>query len=680
MNKDILSKAYRLISLSRFMSKLFEKEKNTTSKYVHATSKGHEVIQIAIGLQLCNYDYLYPYYRDDSILLSIGLQPYDLILQLLAKSKDPFSGGKTYYSHPSLNDKNLPKIPHQSSATGMQAIPATGAAMGLLYKEKVGLSSNHKPTVVCSLGDASCTEGEVSEAFQMAVLKKLPIIYLVQDNEWDISAKASETRSQDISFYSKGFKGLHSFSIDGTNFEESYLTVKKALEITRNRVGPVMIHAKVPLLNHHTSGVRMEWYRDDIEEHLLRDPYPKLKQLLLENNFTEERLLAISNQSETLVNQHYKDALKEKEPDVDELYQHIFAPTKVIEENGNRSPSDKEPTVMVDSALFAIREILESDLRCLLYGQDVGRRLGGVFREAATLAQQFGDHRVFNTPIQEAFIIGSTAGMSAVGLKPIVEVQFADYIWPGLNQLFTELSRSYYLSNGKWPISMILRVPIGAYGSGGPYHSSSIESIVTNIIGIKVLYPSTGADLKGLIKAAYIDPNPVLILEHKGLYWSKIKGTEGAMTVEPDKDYIIPIGKARKVIEADNAFIELGKSALIITYGRGVYWSLEAAKFYNGQIEVLDLRTLNPLDEEQIFKSSKLHGKVLIVTEEPNSSSFSLGLAGKIQKNCFEYLDAPVEIVGSENTPAIPLNENLEYAYLPNAEKVKKVLSKLFEY
>lgn len=680
MNKDILSKAYRLISLSRFMSKLFEKEKNTTSKYVHATSKGHEIIQIAIGLQLCNYDYLYPYYRDDSILLSIGLQPYDLILQLLAKSKDPFSGGKTYYSHPSLNDKNLPKIPHQSSATGMQAIPATGAAMGLLYKEKVGLSSNHKPIVVCSLGDASCTEGEVSEAFQMAVLKKLPIIYLVQDNEWDISAKAEETRSQDISFYSKGFKGLHIFSIDGTNFEESYLTVKKALEITRNRVGPVMIHAKVPLLNHHTSGVRMEWYRDDIEEHLLRDPYPKLKQLLLENNFTEERLLAISNQSETLVNQHYKDALKEKEPDVDELYQHIFAPTKVIEENGNRSPSNKEPTVMVDSALFAIREILASDKRCLLYGQDVGARLGGVFREAATLAQQFGDHRVFNTPIQEAFIIGSTAGMSAVGLKPIVEVQFADYIWPGLNQLFTEISRSYYLSNGKWPISMILRVPIGAYGSGGPYHSSSIESIVTNIIGIKVVYPSTGADLKGLIKAAYLDPNPVLILEHKGLYWSKIPGTEGARTIEPDSDYIIPIGNARIVLKADNSFVNSGTSVVVISYGRGIYWALEAAKFYNGQIEVLDLRTLNPLDEKQIFKSSKLHGKVLIVTEEPNSSSFSLGLAGKIQKNCFEYLDAPVEIVGSENTPAIPLNENLEYAYLPNAQKIKKILSKLLEY
>ena len=200
-----------------------------------------------------------------------------------------------------------------------------------------------------------------------------------------------------------------------------------------------------------------------------------------------------------------------------------------------------------------------------LYGQDVGARLGGVFREAATLAQQFGDHRVFNTPIQEAFIIGSTAGMSAVGLKPIVEVQFADYIWPGLNQLFTEISRSYYLSNGKWPISMILRVPIGAYGSGGPYHSSSIESIVTNIIGIKVVYPSTGADLKGLIKAAYLDPNPVLILEHKGLYWSKIPGTEGARTIEPDSEYIIPIGNARIVLKADNSFVNSGTSVVVIS-------------------------------------------------------------------------------------------------------------------
>jgi len=682
MDKDILRKAYKLISQSRAMSALFEKEKSITSKYVHATSKGHEIIQIAAGIQLKNDDFLYPYYRDDSMLLSIGLEPYDLMLQLLAKSKDPFSGGKTYYAHPSLNDPNFPKIPHQSSATGMQAIPATGAAMGLKYKEEVGLSKKDKnaPIVVCSLGDASCTEGEVSEAFQMAVLKKLPIIYLVQDNEWDISAKAEETRAQDISYFSKGFKGLKVFTIDGTDFIESYDTFNKALEITRKREGPVLIHAKVPLLNHHTSGVRMEWYRDDLEDHNLRDPYPFLKDLLLKNGFNESDLSEISVNTDKLVLEQYKKALIEKDPEPIELNQNIFAPTTVKEEIGNRAPNDKEPTVMVDSALFAIREILEKDQKCLLYGQDVGGRLGGVFREAATLAQQFGDHRVFNTPIQEAFIVGSTAGMSAVGLKPIVEVQFADYIWPGLNQLFTEISRSYYLSNGKWPISMILRVPIGAYGSGGPYHSSSIESIVTNIIGIKVIYPSNGADLKGLMKAAYLDPNPVLVLEHKGLYWSKIPGTEGAKTIEPDEDYILPIGKARKVIETDQSNIDSGQTIVIITYGRGVYWSLEASKSFPGKIEILDLRSLSPLDEDQIFESVKKHGKSLIVTEEPSSASFSLGLAGIIQENCFEYLDAPIKIVGSENTPAIPLNENLELAYLPNASKVKDALSTLLKY
>jgi 2-oxoisovalerate dehydrogenase E1 component len=554
--------------------------------------------------------------------------------------------------------------------------------MGLKYKEEVGLSKKDKnaPIVVCSLGDASCTEGEVSEAFQMAVLKKLPIIYLVQDNEWDISAKAEETRAQDISYFSKGLKGLKVFTIDGTDFIESYDTFNKALEITRKREGPVLIHAKVPLLNHHTSGVRMEWYRDDLEDHNLRDPYTFLKNLLLKNGFNESDLSDISVNTDKLVLDQYKKALIEKDPEAIELNQNIFAPTTVKEEIGNRAPNDKEPTVMVDSALFAIREILEKDLKCLLYGQDVGGRLGGVFREAATLAQQFGDHRVFNTPIQEAFIVGSTAGMSAVGLKPIVEVQFADYIWPGLNQLFTEISRSYYLSNGKWPISMILRVPIGAYGSGGPYHSSSIESIVTNIIGIKVIYPSNGADLKGLMKAAYLDPNPVLILEHKGLYWSKIPGTEGAKTIEPDEDYILPIGKARKVIETDQSNIDSGQTIVIITYGRGVYWSLEASKSFPGKIEILDLRSLSPLDEDQIFESVKKHGKSLIVTEEPSSASFSLGLAGIIQENCFEYLDAPIKIVGSENTPAIPLNENLELAYLPNASKVKDALSTLLKY
>jgi 2-oxoisovalerate dehydrogenase E1 component len=664
------------------MSNLFENEKAITSTYVHATSKGHEAVQIAIGLQLKSYDFVYPYYRDDAMLLAMGIQPFDLMLQLLAKNKDPFSGGRTYYSHPSLNEPNFPKIPHQSSATGMQAIPATGAAMGLQYKENLGIADDVKesPLVVCSLGDASCTEGEISEAFQMAVLKKLPIIYFVQDNEWDISANAKEIRAQDISHYARGFNGLEVIQIDGQDFTNSYKGVQLAIKNVRARKGPVLIHAKVPLLNHHTSGVRMEWYRDDLEEHKSRDPYPELEKLLIKNDFSENELKEITIKFDKLVNDHFQKAIIERDPVPSQLKDHIFAPTPVLEEKGERSPKGKEPTVMVDSALFAIRELMESDKKCLLYGQDVGGRLGGVFREAATLAQQFGKERVFNTPIQEAFIIGSTVGMSAVGLKPIVEVQFADYIWPGLNQLFTEVSRSCYLTNGKWPISMILRVPTGAYGSGGPYHSSSIESIVTNIQGIKVAYPSTGADLKGLLKSAYLDPNPILLLEHKGLYWSKIPGTEGAKTIEPDENYVIPFGKARKVIEAKSDYISKGESMSIITYGRGVYWALEAAKNFKNKIEIVDLRTLSPLDKETIFESVKKHGKVLLVTEEPSNASFTLGLAGLIQKECFEFLDAPIEIVGSENTPAIPLNKTLEAALLPNAAKVEKVISILFNY
>jgi 2-oxoisovalerate dehydrogenase E1 component len=332
---------------------------------------------------------------------------------------------------------------------------------------------------------------------------------------------------------------------------------------------------------------------------------------------------------------------------------------------------------MVDSALFAVREIMQENPEALLYGQDVGRRLGGVFREAATLAEQFGDHRVFNTPIQEAFIIGSTVGMSAVGLKPLVEVQFADYIWPGLNQLFTEVSRSYYLSNGKWPVSAVIRVPIGAYGSGGPYHSSSVESVLVNIRGIKVVYPSTGADLKGLMKAAFYDPNPVVILEHKGLYWSKIPGTEGAMSIEPDEHYVIPIGKARTVQEASQDFVNAGDSVGVITYGRGVYWTLEACKEYSNQVEILDLRSLNPIDEEAMYALAKRHGKIMIVSEESTECTFGLSLLGRIQQHCFQFLDAPIALIGSVDTPAIPLNSDLEAAILPNAQKVDEALRQL---
>ncbi len=683
MELQILEKAFRLMCTAKTLAEKYEENKEVTSKYVHATSRGHEAIQLAVGLQLLPQDWVSPYYRDDSILLGIGMTPYELMLQVFAKKDDPFSGGRTYYSHPSLKRDTMPKIPHQSSATGMQAIPTTGIAMGIQYKEKQGLAEDFggkNPVVVCSLGDASCTEGEVAEAFQMAALKQFPILYLVQDNGWDISANAKETRAQDITGYAKGFHGIEVRTIDGSNFEESYVTIQEVFEIMRRERRPFIVHAKVPLLGHHTSGVRKEWYRDDLEEAATRDPYPKLKTAFIQHGAIESQVVSIEQEVKQYVDESYDKALNAQDPLPESIQDFIFAPSPITEEKGQREPQGKKKTVMVDSALFAVREIMSKHPEALLYGQDVGGRLGGVFREAATLAQTFGDDRVFNTPIQEAFIIGSTVGMSAVGLKPIVEVQFADYIWPGLNQLFTEVSRSYYLSNGKWPVSCIIRVPIGAYGSGGPYHSSSVESILTNIRGIKVAYPSTGSDLKGLMKSAFYDPNPVVILEHKGLYWSKIPGTEGAMSIEPDDEYVIPFGKARVVKEANSVFVESGESCAIITYGRGVYWSLEAEKHFEGQVEIIDLRTLNPVDFDTINAVTKKHGKVIVVTEESIEASFSLGLAGRIQRDNFKYLDAPVQIVGSVDTPAIPLNSILEAALLTNAVKVKDSIEFILGY
>ncbi|MBT8272707.1 MAG: tungsten formylmethanofuran dehydrogenase [Bacteroidia bacterium] len=683
MNKAVLKQGFSLLCTAKAMTELYEDNFKLVSKYVHATSRGHEAVQIALGLQLLPQDYAFPYYRDDAMMLAIGMRPFDLMLQLLAKKNDPFSGGRSYYCHPSLKDDDKPKIPHQSSATGMQAIPATGVAMGMQYKELQGLadaSLTDKPITVCSFGDASITEGEVAEAFQMAVLKKMPILYFVQDNGWDISANAEETRAQDAYEYAQGFKGLEAISIDGTNFTESYNSIKKVIETIRSERRPFLIHARVPLLNHHTSGVRMEWYRDDLEEARSQDPYPKFKQQLLDAGISDNDIETIEKKSIDRVQKDFKAALEAEDPGPEDLFTHDFAPTPITEEVGERSPEGSEKVVMVDCALYAVEELMKKHKECLLYGQDVGGRLGGVFREAATLAQKFGDDRVFNTPIQEAFIVGSTVGMSAVGLKPIVEVQFADYIWPGLNQLFTEVSRSCYLSNGKWPVSMILRVPIGAYGSGGPYHSSSVESVVTNIKGLKIAYPSNGADLKGLMKAAYYDPNPVVIFEHKGLYWSKVPGTHGATSIEPDEDYILPFGKAWILQEIWPQ--EDVETLSIITYGMGVHWAMNASESLEmtDSIEVIDLRTLYPLDEKTVMSSVKKTGKCLVVTEEPSNNSFARALAGRIQEECFQYLDAPVLTLGSENMPAVPLNSTLEETMIPSTEKLIGKIQELLNY
>ena len=676
IDTNLLLNTYRLMYSAKVMAETYEANRPIT-KYVHSTSRGHEAIQLATAFQLKSCDWVSPYYRDESLMLGMGWTPYQLMLQLLTKGDDPFTGGRSYYSHPNSRTEDKPKIIHQSSATGMQAIPTTGVAQGLQYLHQINspllqkTENGELPIVVCSLGDASVTEGEVSEAFQFAVLKGLPIIYLVQDNDWGISVTSKEGRAMDAYEYAEGFKGLNKVRVDGTDFYTSYEIMRKVVNHVRQNGKPWLVHAKTVLLNHHTSGVRKEFYRtnDDLDKHAINDPLIKFRKQVL-NDVKEEDLLDIEHEVELKIKDDFEKAVNAIEPDTARVSDHVFASTPITEEKGERAPEGKEKVIMVDAALFAIRELMEENEECILFGQDVGKRLGGVFREAATLGDQFGDHRVFNTAIQEAYIIGSTVGLSAVGVKPIVEVQFADYIYPGFNQLVTEISKSCYLSCGKFPVSTIIRVPIGAYGGGGPYHSGSVETTLLSIKGIKIAYPSNAADMKGLMKAAYYDPNPVVMLEHKGLYWSKVPGTEDAKTIEPSIDYILPLGKGTVVLKADDDKVENGETACIITYGMGVYWAKSAAKNFAGRVEVIDLRTLFPLDEELIYATVNKHGKCLVITEEQQNNSFAEALAGRISKNCFKNLDAAVEVLGALNLPAVPLNMGLEKEMLPNAEKV----------
>ena len=672
VSQEILLKAFNHMMVAKATADVYEENRNIC-KYVHSTSRGHEAIQLATAYQLTKEDWVSPYYRDESMLLGMGFEPYQLMLQLLAKAEDPFSGGRSYYSHPCSRAENLPKIIHQSSATGMQAIPTTGVAQGIKYIQEFNLQEFEKnPVVVCSFGDNSITEGEVSEAFQFAALHQLPIIFLVQDNEWGISVTKEEARTSDAYDFAAGFVGLNRMKVDGTDFEASFLAMEEAVNFVREERKPILVCASTVLIGHHTSGVRREFYRDeeDLGKHRQKDPGNILRKKLLEDGVDEELLKQIEKKARLQVESDFQKAIEAEDPKPETVENHVFAPTSITEEVGEREGKNPEKIVMVDAAIHAIQEIMWKHPEALLYGQDVGERIGGVFRETVTLGKKFGNKRVFNTPIQEAYIIGSTVGMSAVGLKPIVEVQFADYIYPGINQLITEVSKSNYLSNGKFPVSNIIRVPIGAYGGGGPYHSGSVESILANIKGIKIAYPSNAADFKGLLKAAYYDPNPVIMLEHKGLYWSKVPGTEEAKTIEPDENYILPFGKGNLIIEADKTETEKGRTMLIVTYGMGIYWAKEAAKNFAGRVEIIDLRTLIPLDENLVYERTKIHGKCLVLTEEQIQNSFAEALAQRISKNCFRYLDAPVEAMGSLNLPAVPINLILEKEMLPNAEKL----------
>jgi 2-oxoisovalerate dehydrogenase E1 component len=687
LNLTTLLDAYQMMVTARTLSDTVAVRKKDC-QYMFATSRGHEAIQIATGLQLQSCDWLSACYRDDSLLLSMGFSPYELMLQLLGKKNDPFSGGRTYYAHPSSKEAGKPSILHQSSAAGMQAIPSTGLAHAIRIAEETGSMKLRKtkdgqlPIVVCSMGDVAPTEGELSEAMLLAAQQQLPIVYLVQDNLNHSIPRKEENNHHGSYDWSCIGKGLERLKCDGSNFAESFLTMMRATQIARIERKPVLVHATLSQQSYQSYELRKgsDRYQKKREEKAQLDPVVILRNVLLESGITEDDIRQIEQAVKKRVEHDFDRALHSEDPDPASVEEHVFADTPIREEMGTRTPVRGKEVGMEEAALSALEELMEAYPESVIYGLQSAGRLGGKLGSMDRFLEKFGQERVCDTGVDESYIIGSTAGMSALGMKPIVDIQCADFIYTGLNQLVNQLSKSCYLTNGKFPVQMLLRVPVGAYHGGGPYNSASIESTLLSIKGIKVVYPSNAADMKGLMKAAFMDPNPVVILEHKGLMGENSLKNLQVQATEPASDYIIPLGKARIVSEADAGLLERGMTLGVISYGMGVHWALEVAAKAPGMVEILDLRSLYPLDEEAVVELVKRHGKVLIVTEEPRNNSFTEALAHRITRTCYCYLDAPVEVVGALDLPAIPMHRNLEQAMIPGVAGLGRQVDQLLAF
>ncbi len=667
LNADTLKKAYELMCIAREMNRLYEKNADIIP-YTFSNSRGHEAIQIAVAMHLKPHDYLFPYYRDETMLLGLGLRPYELMLQLLAKKEDAFSGGRLPYCHPILNREDMPQIPLPGSPLGAHVASATGLAQGLMYLLSQNLRMDFdRPVVLCSLGDAVMTKGDVAEAFHVATLKRLPVIYLVQDNEWAATVKSDEIRAMDAYDLAGGFKGMKRVRINGADFVDAYDKVQIAIDYARLERMPVLLHAKCPLLSSHNSVLPWPYYRDEVNYNLHQrdEPLDRLRRYLLIEGETEETISKLAQGAFERVSSDFEQACQTQEPDAGNVMLYRFVPTKVLQEEGSRNAEVETKITFKEAAIRAIREIMDENPEAFCYGSALGSELGGLHNEVAELTSHYGAERVVNLAPVESYAVGAAAGLAAVGCKPIVSLPSAQHAFQAIHQL-NRLSECFYVTNGKTSVSSIIRISVADVG---------IETLLLQFKGLKVVCPATAADMKGLLKAAYADSNPIVFLEHAQLY-----DLPEAQTPEPDANYILPLGKAQVAQPADAACMDEGNSLVVITYGISVHLAVEASKKFPGSVEVLDLRTLHPLDWEAITAAVKRHGKAVVLTTESQRGSMAEMLAGRIMQQCFRFLDAPVFTCGSAAVPAFPVNQNLKAVLLADAEKIAETIGQVLAY
>jgi 2-oxoisovalerate dehydrogenase E1 component len=671
IEKATCLKTLEVMLLTRFMdekmSKLVRQNKGGT---FHLPVSGHEMIGAASAVALTSgKDWGLPYYRDRAFAIGIGCSLVDLLGVFLARAVPHHSGGRMMPEH--FSDKTL-HLPCQSSCVGSQFLQAVGVAKGLQIAGK-------NEVVYVSSGEGATSQGDFHEALNFACLHQLSVIFVVQDNGWAISVPTKEqTAGGTIVTMARGYTGLSVFDIDGCDYEQVSAALSNAVEKGRAQLGPSLIVAKVPRIGAHSSSDDPSKYknRDQLDEEKTRDPIPRFEAWLIEMDLaTQDELTALRERTFQQIEEAAVAADQIPFPEASTVTDHVF---KAYEEERSSAPEEEESSssaidavVMVDALNHGLDEEMQRNENIVVFGQDVAHGKGGVFGVTRTLTSKYGTQRCFNTPLAESSIIGIAIGISFVdNLRPVAEIQFADYLWTGINQLFNELASIHYRSDGEWNCPVVIRMPYGGYIQGGPYHSQSIEAFLAHCPGLKIVIPSNASDAKRLLKTAIRDPNPVIFLEHKALYRQRVF----CARKEPDAEASLPFGKANVVRK--------GADLTLIAWGMTVVQGDEVCEELSKEgisVELIDLRTIVPLDIETVLQSVRKTGKVLIAHEAQRNGGFGAEIAARIAEEAFDYLDAPLIRVTGKHCP-VPYCKELEDAVLPQKADLAQALRKLAQY
>ena len=661
---DQLLDLYRKMLTSRRLDEKMLTLLKQGKGFFHIGCAGHEATQAAVGLlSRPGEDWFSLYYRDLMMYLMLGGTPEEVMLHHLAKATDPNSGGRQMAEHFGNRERNILPI---SSSVGAQFLPGVGVGLALNREQ------DSDAYVYVSCGDGATSQGDFHEALNWAARAGAPTLFLVQDNKFAISVPVEDQTAGGTAYkLARGYEGLRRCRVDGTDFFAVHAAASAALDHIRAGKGPVCLVADLVRLLPHSSSDNHTKYKtpEQIEEDRKEDPIRDFEEKLKDAGILDdEQAKKIASEVSRKVNEAAKWAESEPDPDPSTSTKHVFFEGDTGIEFETSEPSG-EQIVMVDAINHALVEEMEADDRILVYGEDVAGGKGGVFTATRGLTDRFGADRCFNSPLAEASIIGTAVGLSSAGYKPVVEIQFGDYIWPAMQMLRNQVASYRYRSNGDWGCPMVIRVPVGGYIHGGLCHSQNIEATFGHMPGFKIALPSTAADAKGLLKAAIRMEDPVIFMEHKALYRAA-----AARSPEPADDYYLPFGKGRIVRE--------GSDVTVVTYGMMVHKAMNVARALDKEgvsVEIIDLRTIVPLDSDLILKSVRKTSRVLVLYEDHEFAGFGAEISAQIADQAFGHLDAPVRRLAGAFSP-IAFADPLEKALLPSDEGIMDAVREVVSY